>query len=103
MHILHQLKMEARSKELTLLQILADPKNRETSGKFFRFSFLMLFLPIAFLVGALRTGMFSTQSAGIAAVILVNIIMMAYAVGAYRDEVSDYKTHADNSERKKNK
>lgn len=103
MHILHKLNMEAKSKKLTLLQILADPKNRETSVKFFRFSFLMLFLPIAFLFGALRTGMLSTQFAGIAAVILVNVIMIAYAVGAYREEVSDYKMHADNSERKKNK
>ena len=68
------------------MQILSDPKNREVSAKFFRFSFIMILVPLAFLLTSMKTGFMSTQTAGIVAVIMVNVIMATYALSAYAEE-----------------
>ena len=87
-------------RKLTLPQILADPKNKQVSSRFFNFAFLMFLVPIGVLVLILQLRLMSVQSAGILAVVLVNVIMAMYAVGAYREEVADWKE--DMSANKKN-
>ena len=79
---------------MTIFQVLADPKNRAVSGKFFRFTFLMIFLPLGFLLASIKARLMSVEASAIVAVVLVNVIMITYAVGAYREEVSDYKQEA---------
>ena len=39
---------------------------------------------------SVKTNLFSMETSAIIAVVLVNILMIAYAVGAYREEVADY-------------
>ena len=75
----------------TLSQILADPKNRQVSTRFFKFAFLIFLLPVGFLLLALRSQLLSVQTAGILAVLFVNVIMGIYALGAYREDLADWK------------
>jgi putative effector of murein hydrolase LrgA (UPF0299 family) len=84
--------------KLTLSQILADPKNKDVSSKFFNFAFFMI--PIGVLILVIQLDILSVQNAGILAVILVNMIMGVYALTAYREEVSEWKE--DRSEGKQN-
>lgn len=83
-------RSECRQK-LTLSQILADPKNKDVSSKFFNFAFLMFLIPIGVLILVIQLDILSVQNAGILAVLLVNVIMGIYALTAYREEVSDWK------------
>jgi hypothetical protein len=89
--------MASTERKLTLMQILADPKNREVSAKFFRFSFIMILLPVAFLITAMKTSLMSTQTAGIVAVVMVNIIMVTYALSAYAEEKTVVSTEKKTS------
>ncbi len=77
--------------KLTLSQILADPKNKNVSSKFFNFAFVMFLIPIGVLILVIQLDILSVQNAGILAVILVNVIMGVYALTAYREEVSEWK------------
>jgi|LauGreDrversion4_2_1035121.scaffolds.fasta_scaffold49515_1 hypothetical protein len=86
--------------KLTLSQILADPKNKDVSSKFFNFAFVMFLIPIGVLILVIQLDILSVQNAGILAVILVNVIMGVYALTAYREEVSEWKE--DRSEGKQN-
>jgi len=78
-------------RKLTLSQILADPKNKQVSSRFFRFAFLIFLIPIGVLVLVIQLRLLSMQNAGILAVLLVNVIMGVYAFTAYREEVNDWK------------
>ena len=83
--------MSSDKRKVTLMQTLADPKNRQVASKFFRFTILMIFLPIGFLLACIKTRMVSIEIAAIFAVVLVNIIMGFYAYGAYREDVQETK------------
>ena len=85
--------------KLTLSQILADPKNKDVSSKFFNFAFLMFLIPIGALILVIQLDILSVQNAGIFAVMLVNVIMGVYAVSAYREEVSDWKDNLSEGKR----
>jgi hypothetical protein len=87
---MHSFRMSERRK-VTLLQILADPKNRQVSSKFFKFSFLLIFIPIGFMLLSIKTRFLSVEIAAIVAVIMVNVIMGYYALGAYREELDEFK------------
>jgi hypothetical protein len=84
---------------MSILKILLDPENSKISLKFFQFSFLLILLPIGFLLLTLRLGLLSPTAAGIFSVILVNVITVLYGVLAYREEKADYE--AKESEKKK--
>ena len=73
-----------------MLQVLADSKNRQVSAKFFKFTLLMFLVPIGFLLVSIRTNLVSAQTAGIIAVLLMNAIMGVYAIGAYREEATEW-------------
>ena len=81
------------SKKPSLVQILADPKNSKVSSNFFKTSFVLFLLPIGFLIAVLQFEFLSVTSAGITAVLLVNLIMGIYAYSAYREDVSDWNDH----------
>lgn len=74
------------ARKLTLVQILADPKNQKVSTRFIKFAFLMILLPLGFLLLSMRLGLFSVEVSGVVSVILVNVTMGFYAFGAYSEE-----------------
>lgn len=79
----------ATTRKLSLLQILADPRNRSVSSKFIKFAVLMILLPLGFLLLSMRLGIFSVEVSAIISVVLVNVVMGIYALGAYREEDID--------------
>lgn len=79
------------SSKVTLLQTLSDPKNRHVSFKFFKFSLLLVVLPIGFLLLSARLRILSLETSAILSVVMVNAIMAVYAIGAYREDVDDFK------------
>jgi hypothetical protein len=83
--------MSSEKRKVTLFQILADPKNRAVSSKFFKFAFLMILAPIGFLLLSLKIRLLSMEASAVIAVLMVNVIMGVYAMGAYREEAEDYK------------
>jgi len=78
--------MSAKRK-VTLFSTLADPKNREVAQKFFKFTFLMIFLPIGFMLASMKSRILSVEVSAIIAVVMVNVIMGFYAFAAYKEEV----------------
>jgi hypothetical protein len=79
----------------TLLGILAYPTNRSVSAKFFRFSFMLLILPLGFILLNMRVKIVSLEISAIIAVFLLNAIMGVYAWEAYWEEVKDYNKKCD--------
>ena len=79
------------STPMSLPRILADPKNQKVSSKFFKFAFLLLVVPLGFLIFAIKY--LDVVIAGVTAVVLVNVIVGIYAYGAYTEEVQDWKDH----------
>ena len=84
----------------TLINTLSDPKNRQVSAKFFKFSFLLVSLPIGFLLGSIKGGWLSVQSAGIMSVVIVNTIIGIYAALAYKEEVADWNRVSNDCNKK---
>lgn len=81
----------SRQRQHSLTSILADPRNAAVSQQFFRFALLLFVLPISVLILFIQTGLVSVQVAGIAAVVLVNVIMGVYAYRACQEDVQEWR------------